>query len=161
MIIKSKYDSMCRECGEAVYRGYRVNWTRGVKGVECLDCYHADTPPVDDSPQTDGWAMLIGRDRALQTFGPLTSEHQGELWRIITDWGYKAHQAPQALPVATPPAIKAPVATPPAIKAPVATPPAIKAPVATPPAAKAPENATSLDDGMSRLLDMMKAETKS
>jgi hypothetical protein len=151
MIITSKYDSTCRDCKAPVYRGDRVNWTRGVKGVECLDCYHADTPPVDDSPQTDGWAMLIGRDRALQTFGPLTSEHQGELWRLITSWGYTAHQTPQALPVAAPPAPRAPAVTP----------PAPKAPIATPPATKAPENAASLDDGMSRLLDMMKAGAKS
>lgn len=38
MMITSKYPGRCRSCGTRIAVGDRVNWERGVKGVQCFCC---------------------------------------------------------------------------------------------------------------------------
>ena len=149
MLITSKYDAQCRDCGANISRGDRVDWIRGRRGVRCMDCHHETSPPADDTPTRDGWAVLFGRNGQLQTFGPLNSEQMGELWALVTSWGYQAHQAPRALDNGPEPktAPSAPEKAP-------EPPRALPQPSAPTPPVAAPEPAT---DPMAALMDMMKA----
>jgi len=55
MLITSKYQSWCRQCGRVEIKvGDRCEWTPGIKGVMCLACLGANPPSAP--PTSKAWA---------------------------------------------------------------------------------------------------------